>query len=99
MAVTQTKNEIEQAIACPLCRGTEHVPVESFGRFTVVRCALCSLEFSDPLEYNRKDYDLAYRTPASSEFMVPALKWLAEASAHLDEARWMLFSAQLEVLE
>ena len=99
MAVMQPKNEIEQAIACPLCGAREHVPVESFGRFAVVRCAVCTLEFSDPLEYDRKDYDLAYRTPASSEFMVPALKWLAEASADLDEARWMLFSAQLEVLE
>ncbi|MGC2695532.1 MAG: class I SAM-dependent methyltransferase [Candidatus Angelobacter sp.] len=29
---------------------------------------------------------------------MPALKWLAEASPDLEEAHWMLFSAQIEVL-
>src|SRR6185437_13557063 len=87
-----------QATACPVCSNQTCARVESFGRFAVVRCSACTLEFADPIEYNRQEYDLAYSEPATSEFVVPSLKWLAEASPNLDEARWMLFSAQLEVL-
>lgn len=88
-----------QAISCPLCGSLAHIPVEAFARFSVLRCSACTLEFSDPLEYDQKDYDLAYREPASSEFVVPSLKWLAESGPGLKEARWMLFSAQIEVLQ
>ncbi len=89
---------LDQAIVCPVCKNKSNAPIESFGRFSVMRCSACTLEFADPLEYNREQYDLAYRQPDSSEFVVPSLKWLTEASSNLDEARWMLFSAQLEVL-
>ena len=89
---------LEQATVCPVCSNQTYSRVESFGRFAVVRCSACTLEFADPIEYSRQEYDLAYREPETSEFVVPSLKWLAEASLNLDEARWMLFSAQLEVL-
>ncbi|HKV95677.1 MAG TPA: class I SAM-dependent methyltransferase [Candidatus Angelobacter sp.] len=87
-----------QATVCPVCGNQTYSRVESFGRFAVVRCSACTLEFADPIEYSRQEYDLAYSEPAASEFVVPSLKWLAEASPNLHEARWMLFSAQLEVL-
>lgn len=87
-----------QTTVCPVCSNQAYSRVESFGRVDVVRCSACTLEFADPIEYSRQEYDLAYSEPAASEFVVPSLKWLEEASPNLIEARWMLFSAQLEVL-
>jgi 2-polyprenyl-3-methyl-5-hydroxy-6-metoxy-1,4-benzoquinol methylase len=73
--------------------------LEQFGRYKVLRCAGCTLEFADPLEYSREDYDKAYSTPEDSDFVVPTMEWLNQAGQGMPEARHLLFAAQLEVLE
>ena len=97
-SISQTTTKSAAGVACPVCGCGSHNPVESFGQFTVVRCSGCTLEFSNPLDYDYKNYDLAYVEPGS-HFVVPSLQWLEEAGVGLSEARWMLFSAQIEALE
>jgi SAM-dependent methyltransferase len=50
------------------------------------------------MEYEKASYDEAYKSGAESGFYVPSVQWLRDASPNLAEARWMLFSAQIEAL-
>ena len=50
------------------------------------------------MEYDRASYDAAYRFEGESDFYVPSVQWLRDASPGLPEARWMLFAAQIEAL-
>jgi 2-polyprenyl-3-methyl-5-hydroxy-6-metoxy-1,4-benzoquinol methylase len=82
---------------CPLCQSESNDIVESFGPLEILRCPECTLEFCDPLEYCREDYDRAYKDE-SREFYVPSSAWLSEANGSLSESQWMLFSAQVSAL-
>ena len=75
---------------CPACcHGQDFTLLERFGRFSVLRCPDCTLEFSDPLEYDPRDYDRAYAAGAE-EFYVPNTTWLEQAQPGMPESRWML---------
>jgi SAM-dependent methyltransferase len=83
---------------CPACKHQEGMTqVDEFQAFTVLRCPECTLEFCDPLQYDREDYDRAYRADAE-EFYVPSLGWLEQADEGMPEARWMLSGAQFSAL-
>ena len=82
---------------CPLCQSPSHSTVETFGSLAILRCPECTLEFCDPLEYQRNDYDQAYKDE-SRKFYVPSASWLTEAESNLPESKWMLFSAQVSAL-
>ena len=83
---------------CPICKSTSFYPVESFGHYRFLRCQECTLEFCDPLNYSRSNYDRAYNHDGT-EFYVPASSWLSQANASLRESKWMLFSAQIKALK
>jgi SAM-dependent methyltransferase len=83
---------------CPVCQDPEHFAVDYFGEFTFLRCSKCTLEFCDPMQYETSSYDAAYKATEETDFYVPSVKWLREASPNLAEARWMLFAAQKEAL-
>jgi hypothetical protein len=85
-------------VQCPVCQCRDYAPVDHFGEFTVLRCSECTLEFCDPMEYEKASYDEAYKSGAESGFYVPSVQWLRDAGPSLAEARWMLFSAQIEAL-
>ena len=89
---------MSEIVQCPVCRGSENARVDVFGEFSFLRCAQCTLEFCHPIEYDRANYDAAYKADGSSTFYVPSAQWLREASPALNEARWMLFAAQTEAL-
>ena len=82
---------------CPLCQNESNDIVETFDSLTILRCSECTLEFCDPLEYCREDYDRAYKEE-SREFYVPSSAWLSESARSLPESQWMLFSAQVSAL-
>ena len=83
--------------SCPVCGKSSNNPVERFGNFRFLRCPDCALEFCDPLEYSRENYDGAYQGNRP-DFYVPASSWLAQARPSLPESKWMLFSAQQNAL-
>lgn len=86
------------SIQCPVCHCPNYRVVYHFGEFSFQRCDECTLEFCDPMKYEMRSYDDAYKTGANSGFYVPSVQWLREASPDLAEARWMLFAAQIEAL-
>jgi SAM-dependent methyltransferase len=87
-----------QEARCPACSNGSHTSkIETFGRFAWLRCSECTLEFCDPLEYDRKNYDRAYRD-GGVDYYVPSTDWLKQAGSELPEAKWMLSSAQAEAL-
>jgi 2-polyprenyl-3-methyl-5-hydroxy-6-metoxy-1,4-benzoquinol methylase len=87
-----------RGVPCPLCKSIAHDPIERFGSFCFLRCPECTLEFCNPLQYSRENYDLAYKDQAA-DFYVPTSSWLSQASANLPESKWMLFSAQQNALK
>lgn len=83
---------------CPLCQSKDCWTADIFDRFNFLRCGDCTLEFCDPLHYNRESYDRAYKNE-NDGFYVPSSAWLREASQGMGESRWMLFSAQAQALK
>ena len=87
-----------RGVPCPACKNISNDPVEHFGNFRFLRCPECALEFCDPLEYSRENYDGAYKGDRP-DFYVPASTWLSQARPSLPESRWMLFAAQQNALK
>ena len=87
-----------RGVPCPVCKNISDDAVEQFGNFRFVRCPECTLEFCDPLKYDRAGYDRAYKGD-NPNFYVPASSWLTQARNNLPESKWMLFSAQQNALK
>lgn len=83
---------------CLVCKNISDSVVEHFGNFRFVRCPDCTLEFCDPLKYDRGSYDRAYKGN-DADFYVPASSWLSQARNNLPESKWMLFAAQQNALK
>jgi 2-polyprenyl-3-methyl-5-hydroxy-6-metoxy-1,4-benzoquinol methylase len=89
---------LSRGVPCPVCKNISDNAVERFGDFRFVRCPECTLEFCDPLKYDRDSYDRAYKGN-DADFYVPASSWLSQARRNLPESKWMLFSAQQNALK
>jgi len=87
-----------RGVPCPVCKNISDEAVEHFGNFRFVRCPECTLEFCDPLKYDRGSYDRAYKG-TDPDFYVPSSSWLSQAQKNLPESKWMLFSAQQNALK
>jgi SAM-dependent methyltransferase len=88
---------------CLVCHSENIRVAERFGKFSFLRCADCDVEYSDPILYDRANYERAYADylegERHSDFYVPSTLWLQQAGPELSEARYMVNSAQLDAID
>lgn len=82
-----------QEVLCPLCGGSERRRLFTKNGFTFVRCATCSLVFSNP-QVREEFVEAEYRTGGSNDIWVEVL--LSPRQMDMDRAK---FSSLLDELE